>query len=222
MGNNAEEDPWGTDKNKFNDPVPESSWSEDNDPFATIGSGEPSFNSEGFVEESDTENIDGQDGSTTDDPLSAKRKQGSDKRAPISGTAYCTILGLGNFIQGGIVGGAVGTVHAVVDGFTTGLRNEPGFGRYVMQAGGSSAASFGVWLGSYSATKCTLRISRGKNDLFNSFGAGSIAGMISSLRSRNPRIIVVSGLASGVLMTALDAFGGHSSGSSPSTTKSIS
>ena len=74
-------------------------------------------------------------------------------------------------------------------------------------------------LGSYSAAKCTIRISRGKNDLFNSFGAGSIAGMVSSLRSRNPRTIVASALASGVLMTALDAFGGHSSASSPSSTK---
>ena len=170
---------------------------------------EPSL--EGFVDESDTETIDdGEDGSPMDG-LGVKKQPSLEKRPQLSGTAYCTILGLGNFIQGGIVGGAVGTVHAVVDGFTTGLRNEPGFGRYVMQAGGSSAASFGVWLGSYSATKCTLRISRGKNDLFNSFGAGTIAGMISSLRSRNPRIIVVSGVASGVLMTALDAFGGQSS-----------
>ena len=213
MGNKNDdpEDPWGS--NKFNDPVPEQTWSEDNDPFATTGGAEPSFNSEGFAEESDADNLDGLDG---EEGLGAKKKQGGeDKRAQISGTAYCTILGLGNFIQGGIVGGAVGTVHAVVDGFTTGLRNEPGFGRYVLQAGGSSAVSFGVWLGSYSATKCTLRISRGKNDLFNSFGAGSIAGMISSLRTRNPRIIVVSGVASGILMTALDAFGGHSSSSSP-------
>ena len=130
------------------------------------------------------------------------------QRPNISAGSFCTILGIGNFVQGGVVGGAVGSIHAIADGFTTGIRHDPGFGRYVVQAGVSSAASFGVWLGVFTSSKCVLKLSRGKSDLFNSFWAGTSAGMASSLRTRNPRIIAVSGLASGVLMTALDAFGG--------------
>jgi hypothetical protein len=47
---------------------------------------------------------------------------------------------------------------------------------------------------------------RRKNDSFNSFGGGFAAGVVGSLSSRSPRMIVASGLGSGVLMAILDSF----------------
>jgi hypothetical protein len=37
------------------------------------------------------------------------------------------------------------------------------------------------------------RIVRGKEDIMNTFGAGAVAGIIGSLRTRNPMIIGASG-----------------------------
>jgi hypothetical protein len=204
-------DPWGDNGGGFpsssstvttDDPV----WNESNDPFAASAVTDPTYESPNFFDAGFDVDGDGAEGDGHGAPGGKVPPHAATGKVALSPVAICSVIGVANFIQGGIVGGAVGTMHAVADGFTTGARHDPGFGRYVLAAGGASAVSFGAWLGTYTSTKCVLKVSRGKSDLANSFGAGLLAGCVSSLRAGNARVILASGVTSGVLMTALDAF----------------
>jgi hypothetical protein len=155
----------------------------------------------------DDEFIPDEDGETSvGDPLSLgpKSQFGKENKVKISPEVGCTVAAAVNFIEGGVVGALVGGVHAVVDGYSHGFARQAGFGRYVVGASLGSAVSFGGWLGSYKGTKCYMRAMRGKDDTLNSFGGGFVAGLVGSLRTRNPRVMVVSGIGSGILMSVLD------------------
>jgi hypothetical protein len=146
-----------------------------------------------------------------DEPSSLTDSRSTKLKPVISPSVLCTAIGVANFIQGGILGGVIGTFHASIDGFSNGYSRQPGFGRFLFSSGVSSAASFGGWLGAYTSVKCYMKSTRAKDDFLNSFGGGFAAGMVGTLRSRNPRIMIISGLGSGVLMSILDSIQGHSS-----------
>lgn len=118
---------------------------------------------------------------------------------------YSIAVGLRNAINGGVVGGVVGAVSGVMEGRRLNLPG-PQYAGHVVGASLSNAGSFGGFLGAYTGIKCYMRHTRQKNDLINSFTAGTIAGMIGTLRSRSPAYILLSGASSGALMAAIDSF----------------
>jgi hypothetical protein len=77
--------------------------------------------------------------------------------------------------------------------------------QYVVQSAKTSAMSFSLWLGTFSGAKCTCAVMRGKKDVVNSFVGGAMAGVVASLRSRNPRAILVTSAVSGILASVIDS-----------------
>ncbi len=125
-----------------------------------------------------------------------------------TGYSECLIYGSANIIQGAVLGLAIGGVQGVFVGITSGMHRQPGFGGAVWHAAKSSGVQFGVWLGVYSGCRCALAVTRRKDDKLNVFGGGFAAGCVATLRTRNPALIVTNGVASGLIVTILEAIGG--------------
>jgi hypothetical protein len=117
---------------------------------------------------------------------------------------YCTALGITNAIQGGIFGGTLGIMIGAFEGSRLGLTMRSGLTRHALRSGGANAVSFGFFLGSYTGVKAYMRMSRQKNDVINSFTAGTVAGMLGSLRTRSLYIVIGSGIGCGVIMAVMD------------------
>mmetsp|Transcript_8304 Transcript_8304/g.8462 ORF Transcript_8304/g.8462 Transcript_8304/m.8462 type:complete len:218 (-) Transcript_8304:69-722(-) len=122
----------------------------------------------------------------------------------IGAPVFCTVTGVVAFVQGGIVGGVVGLFQGISHGVQLGVLREPSFPRQLSAVVGSNGRSFGLWMGTYTGVKCTLRSARGRNDMLNSFGAGFAAGVVGSMHTRSRSTMIMSGMASGSLMAILD------------------
>lgn len=119
---------------------------------------------------------------------------------------YSIMVGASNFFSGAVVGGVLGAVNGAIEGRQIGLSMSTGYGGHIVRSSLANAGSFGGFLGAYTGIKCYMKHSRKKSDLFNSFTAGTVAGMIGSLRTRSPSTILMSGIGSGILMAGIDSF----------------
>jgi len=206
-------DPWTSDtaKKGGGDQGASSSWGGDpysnNDPYANKGSTDPYGNGNNNFNENnsqfpDTGNTFGEFNENSE--FSENKVTEIKPKFNINGN--CAATGVVAFIYGGALGGALGGLQTAVEGFGAGLHNQPSsFSAHVLRGAGANAISFGGWLSAYSLVKCQLKVTRGTEDALNSFGAGMAAGMIGSLRTRNPMMIGASGLASGTFMAVLDS-----------------
>ena len=92
------------------------------------------------------------------------------------------------------------------ENIVSGLFRHPDFARELGAATVTSGLSFGAWVGVFSATKCTLRVARGKKDIMNTFGGGFMAGVVTTMKTRSPTTMLASGIGSGILLAAFDSF----------------
>ena len=150
--------------------------------------------------ESEIEDID----QYTENYESIQKVESPNKEITIRLPLRCVGSGIGGFVAGGAVGGVFGLFQGITEGYSLGIIRDRSFPGVLAGITFSSALSFGTWLGSYQFTKCSLISVRGKRDPFNSFGGGFVAGFLSSIRTRSPPAMIVSGLASGALMSVLD------------------
>lgn len=126
----------------------------------------------------------------------------------IDDSVLCPLTGVAAFIQGGVVGGVVGLFSGISQTIGNGAAIEGGsIPKYLGYSIARSSWGFGVFMGTYSGTKCFMRTSRGRSDLLNTFAAGFAAGYVGSLHTRSQRTMLLSGAASGALMTVLDSIG---------------
>jgi Tim17/Tim22/Tim23/Pmp24 family len=117
----------------------------------------------------------------------------------------CGLGGAGMMTKGFMAGFVYGVGSTALEGHQAGLSSQPGFGSLVLRTGVSSGASMAVWLATYSTASCACQLYRGgKKDSLNSFVGGFSAGCVSTLRTRNPRVILLSGLTQGVIFTAME------------------
>jgi hypothetical protein len=114
----------------------------------------------------------------------------------------CGIYGTANLVQGALVGSAFGALQAAV------MKISGGLDVSAFTVVKNSGIQFGAWLGVYSTMKCTLRLSRNKEDLLNTFGSGFVAGCVTNLRLRKPALIVIQGAVSGTVVTMVETFMG--------------
>jgi len=117
----------------------------------------------------------------------------------------CGLGGVGMMTKGFMAGFVYGVGSTAIEGYQAGLSSQPGFGSLVLRTGVSSGGSMAVWLATYSTASCACQLYRGgKKDSLNSFVGGFSAGCVSTLRTRNPRVILLSGLTQGVIFTAME------------------
>lgn len=141
-----------------------------------------------------------------DSPRSSKK----DPFAALNGLAYvgCAQIAVMSGIQGVILGSVLGAVQTGFSGAAQGLFRQPGFGRFVFQQAKLQGKQFGIWLTCFTGMKCTLTFARGgKQDILTVFGSGFFAGSLSTLYSRNPPLIAMNGLGSGVIVSVLHLVG---------------
>ena len=107
--------------------------------------------------------------------------------------------------MGGCGGLFYGGLQTVLEGAAGGNLRQPGFAAYTLRQAGATGKEFGKFSAIYSGTNCYLTSIRGggKSDFVNIGISGFTAGAVSSLKSRNPRQILLSGLASGVITVIL-------------------
>ena len=119
---------------------------------------------------------------------------------------YCLALGLTNAISGGITGAVVGAVSGAMEAYQSNLVQSSARS-LVLRTALVNGVSFGGFLGVYTGSKCYVKHSRGKSDIYNSFIAGSVAGVVASLpMTRHPQALILYGLSSGAVMAAIDSF----------------
>lgn len=123
---------------------------------------------------------------------------------PKGAVAICPIVGAADMIRGAILGGIFGALGGVASGYGGGLRG-PFLRQHVMIAARSSSLSFSLWLGTFTGVKCVCAVSRGKKDIGNSFIGGAAAGMVAAIRTRNPRMMLMTSAMSGVLASVIDS-----------------
>lgn len=120
------------------------------------------------------------------------------------GYGLCVAEFLINGLQGAVLGSVVGAFGGAGEAYKVGARGKPLVEHTLLRARGS-AASFGVWIGTYRGAKCSLiQMRGGKKDLMNAFVAGSLAGGLPALPTRQPRVILFSALGSGALVAAIE------------------
>lgn len=140
-----------------------------------------------------------------DDPIMKKKAIES-----LGNLAYvgCAQLAVFSGIQGIILGGVLGAVQTGFAGAAQGMFRQPGFGRFVFQQAKLQGKQFGVWLACFSGMKCSLTLARGGvQDIVTVFGSGFVAGSVSTLYSRNPPLIAMNGLGSGIIVSVLHLVG---------------
>lgn len=121
--------------------------------------------------------------------------------------SLCAALGISYALVGGAIGSVFGTFQGITQGVSSQLHRQPTqLARFTMQCAFSNGVSFGMWLGCYSSVKCTSGVMRNKDDALNAFFGGSVAGALSSIRSRSAPLIIASGLSGGVLMAIMHSF----------------
>jgi hypothetical protein len=69
-----------------------------------------------------------------------------------------------------------------------------------VQNGKQLAGLFGVYLGA----RCTLKAVRGKDDRLNIFTSGFLGGLVYGLKYRQPKVVLASGVLTGIALTFLD------------------
>ena len=119
----------------------------------------------------------------------------------------CAQVAVFSGIQGAILGTIIGGVQTVFAGMGSGVMRQAGFGRFVWQQSKLQGKQFGIWLSAFTGMKCTLTVSRQKQDILNVFSSGFFAGSVATLYSRNPPLIAMNGLGSAVIVSALHFVG---------------
>uniref|UniRef100_A0A7S0E8Y0 Mitochondrial import inner membrane translocase subunit TIM22 n=1 Tax=Phaeocystis antarctica TaxID=33657 RepID=A0A7S0E8Y0_9EUKA len=124
-------------------------------------------------------------------------------------TGSCLGRTVGSLIDGGVFGGAIGSLMATGPAFSQGLFN--GGLRILLRSGLQSAVSVGGFMATYNGGICSLESMRSKRDVVNPFlvggligVAGAIPGFVRPLPTapwayKNPRALVGSGLGSAML-----------------------
>lgn len=121
----------------------------------------------------------------------------------------CGLRGL-SFCASGFVGGCIfGGFSAVMEGSNLGITKQPGFARAVMASSASSGVAMAAWIGVYSSGKCMAQLYRGKTDVVNTFVAAFAASLVTTARTRNPRLMLTNGIMHAAMFSAMDlAMGG--------------
>ena len=125
-------------------------------------------------------------------------------KQPYAVPLICGLRGVGWVFQGFVGGLVLGGFQAVMEGTQLGIARQPGFARAVMASAMGSGASMATWVGVYSSSKCCSQLYRGKVDPLNSFCGAFAASLVTTARTRNPRIIITSGVMHGTLFAAMD------------------
>uniref|UniRef100_A0A7S4C3Y9 Mitochondrial import inner membrane translocase subunit TIM22 n=1 Tax=Chrysotila carterae TaxID=13221 RepID=A0A7S4C3Y9_CHRCT len=121
----------------------------------------------------------------------------------------CLAKAIGAFLDGGIIGGAIGGIMAS----RTAIAFGPSLGalRILAVGMGQSGLSLGGFLAAYNGGICSLERMRNKRDVANPFIVGGIMGVAGSIPSyatpvatapwayRNPRALAGAGLSSALL-----------------------
>ena len=118
----------------------------------------------------------------------------------------CLAQTIGSAIDGGIFGGAIGSIMATGNALQLGLTNG-GF-RLILRSGAASAVSIGGFLATYNGGVCSLERWRKRRDVVNPFIIGGIMGVAGAVPGyltphpaapwayRNPRALVSGGFTS--------------------------
>ena len=191
-------------------------WNADEDPWKDSGS---KFDSDGFHSGfgNDTEDsgFSGNDGTYGEDgmeknqtPSKPQERAGQEQLVPktikLSPTSTCGLLGLMNF-GGGLFGGAVlGSISTTMDAVQRNYIRSPEFFPTLRAQTMRSSLQFGTWISIYTSSKCMAQVVRKKKDAGNSFIGGFIAGSVVTLNTRNPRVILASGLGNACLLSVFD------------------
>lgn len=125
-------------------------------------------------------------------------------KQPYAIPLICGLRGVGWVFQGFVGGLVLGGFQAVMEGTQLGISRQPGFSRAVLASAMGSGVSMASWVGVYSSTKCCSQLYRGKVDPINSFCGAFAASLVTTARTRNPRIILTSGVMHGTLFAAMD------------------
>mmetsp|Transcript_661 Transcript_661/g.2217 ORF Transcript_661/g.2217 Transcript_661/m.2217 type:complete len:246 (-) Transcript_661:88-825(-) len=110
-------------------------------------------------------------------------------------------MGLSGLQYGCFVGGGMG----IMTGLQLGARG-PDLLRIIFRESWTTGLQWGVWLGTYGATACTLRRVRGRRDAFNALGAGAAAGTTAHLLAGakgGPRGLLTNALFGSVVAGAI-------------------
>jgi hypothetical protein len=113
------------------------------------------------------------------------------------------------FVQGSVAGFVVGAVQG---GFAALAMNPrpPGIGKEVFRASLLTSRQFGTFLGTFECGKQVFRISRGgQKDIFNTIGAGFMAGFLSAAHTRNLKHMTFNGAGAAILMGVFSTFNSH-------------
>ena len=125
-------------------------------------------------------------------------------RHPATIPLVCGYRGLTFACQGFVAGTLIGGVQSAMEGHNLGITRQPGFVRALMAASAGSGFQMAGWIGIYTSGKCACQLYRNKKDPLNTFVAAFGASVVTTIRSRNPRLIIFSGVGQGVLFAALD------------------
>lgn len=198
--NSNREDPWSDAGSKFDS---EAAFN-DGTGFDDDGTG---FDNDGSQQDSSGfGDVDGMENKTS---TSVKQEQQQEeqlipKTIRLSPTSTCGLLGLMNF-GGGLFGGAVlGSISTTMDAVQRNYIRSPEFFPTLRAQTMRSAIQFGTWISIYTSSKCMAQVVRNKKDAGNSFIGGFIAGSVVTLNTRNPRVILASGLGNACLLSVFD------------------
>jgi hypothetical protein len=121
----------------------------------------------------------------------------------------CGVLFVGEAINGGLLGGAIGLFSGISEAYQNQMIGQPDFKYFLRSRVIGNAVSIGGSLAIWRGGTCMAQGIRGKRDIYNSMCGGFCAGMCFALPSRNPRQIVVSGLTYAAIGAVFDTFTGH-------------
>lgn len=121
----------------------------------------------------------------------------------------CGISSFANFLFGGVLGGFSGLMEGAMTGIATQQYKNPDFTRNLRFHMHSRAYSFASWLACYQGAKCSFKIMRNKQDILNTFGGGFIAGFVASSGTKQPRLMILSGIGSGAIISFIELVSGH-------------
>lgn len=210
---------WKEDEDPWNSARPE--WKEDNDPFSNSNI-EAWKDDNGDVSDLESNlNGDGErfgavkprPSSPPFSPSSASNSPPAVRRQPGSLLEYqkeygvlptCTILTVGEAVNGGILGGAIGLFSGVSEGYQAGIIRQPEFSRFLRSRVIGNALSIGSSLAIWKGGTCLAQGVRKKTDVYNSMFGGFAAGVVFALPSRNPRNILVSGVTYSAIAATFD------------------
>ncbi len=207
---------WKDDDEWSKDSKPE--WKEDNDAFngSSIGAWkEDNDNSFGASSKWDLGGAEAVDGKkqrsslpslTSPSPPSVRRQPGGllEYQKQYGVVTTCGILTVGEAINGGLLGGAIGLFSGVSEAYQAGIIRQPDFPSFLRSRVIGNAVSIGSSLAIWKGGTCLAMGIRKKQDAYNSMFGGFAAGIVFALPSRNPRNIIVSGLTYSAIAATFD------------------